>query len=108
MTSILLQTCGATDYIQGDWHRCTFEPVVSIIGEPLFGLLLGGVVYLSFYLAGGGRTAAPTVVTILLAALLFPILPGQYVGIGWATLFVGAAAAIFQTLQKYVLSPATT
>lgn len=101
-------TCGVSDWVAGDWHRCLFEPVVSVIGEPIFGLLVGGGVYLALYLAGGGRASAPTVVTILVASLLFPLLPGQFSGIAWSVLFVGATAAIFQSLQKYLLNPSTS
>lgn len=100
-------TCGISDWIAGDWHRCLFEPVVSVTGEPMFGLLLGATIYVTLYLAGGGRTSAPTVVTILASTLLFPILPGRFVGIAWAALLVGATAAVFQTMQKYLLNPAT-
>jgi hypothetical protein len=45
---------------------------------------------------------------MLLASALFPLLPGDLRGIAWAVLFVGAAAAILQSAQKYLLNPSTT
>jgi hypothetical protein len=101
-------SCDTSSWIAGDWHTCLFEPTTSLIGEPTFGVLIGVGIYGSMYVAGGGDMTTPTVVTILLATLMFPLLPGGFSGIAWAVLLVGAAAAILQVMQKYVLSPATT
>jgi|APHM01.1.fsa_nt_gi hypothetical protein len=101
-------SCGVDQWILGDWHRCLFEPITSLIGEPTFGVLIGIGIYGSMYVAGGGDMTTPTVVTILLATLMFPLLPGGFSGIAWAVLLVGAAGSILQVMQKYVLSPATT
>jgi hypothetical protein len=102
-----MASCDINQWINGDWFTCLFDPTVTLIGEPMFGLLIGAAVWTSFYLAGGGSSAAPTVVCILLASIMFPTLPSAYVGIAWSVLLVGAAAAVFQSMQKYVLSPAT-
>ena len=88
-------SCGVDTWIGGDWHRCLFEPITALVGEATFGVLIG-------------RTTTPTVVTILLATLMFPVLPSGFNGIAWSVLLVGAAASMLQVLQKYVLSPATT
>ena len=101
-------SCGVDTWIGGDWHRCLFEPITALVGEATFGVLIGVGIYASLYLAGGGRTTTPTVVTILLATLMFPVLPSGFNGIAWSVLLVGAAASMLQVLQKYVLSPATT
>lgn len=100
-------TCGIEEWIAGSWHSCIFSPVTSLIGEGLFGLMVGAGIYLAYYLAGGGSAVTPTVVIILLATMLFPLLPAAYVGIAWSILVVGAAATVLQVLQKYMLSPAT-
>lgn len=100
-------TCSIDKWISGDWHFCLFDPVVSLVGEGIFGLLIGAAVYTGLYMAGNGQPTAPTVVTILLATIMFPALPQAYVGIAWSVLVVGAAAAILQVMQKYVLSPGT-
>jgi len=101
-------SCSVDTWIGGDWHRCLFEPITALVGEATFGVLIGVGIYASLYLAGGGRTTTPTVVTILLATLMFPVLPSGFNGIAWSVLLVGAAASMLQVLQKYVLSPATT
>jgi len=103
----LLNACGTSDWLSGDWGPCLYEPVTTVAGEGFFGLVIGGSVFLSLYFAAGGRATTATVVTMLLAGALFPVLPGQYVGIAWTVLFVGAAAAILQSAQKYILNPST-
>lgn len=100
-------TCDTSQWINGDWHSCLFDPVVSLIGEGTFGLLVAAGIWTALYLAGNGSTTTPTVVMILLATITFPVLPAAYSGIAWSILLVGAAAAIMQAMQKYVLSPAT-
>jgi len=99
--------CQPTDWINGDWTACLFDPVVALIGESTWGLLIGVAIWGALYMAGNGSPVTPTVVTILLAALLFPTLPGAYVGIAWSVLLVVASAAMLQVLQKFTLSPAT-
>jgi hypothetical protein len=111
MTTIptqLLQACRADQWLSGDVGPCLYEPITSIAGEGFFGVMIGGSVYLSLYFAGGGRATTATVVTILLASAMFPLLPGDFSGIAWAVLFVGGTAAVLQSAQKYVLNPSTT
>lgn len=107
MTRTLLQTCDISRWINGDWHTCLFQPVTGLVGEATFGVLVGVGLWAALYLAGGGRTTTPTVVCILVATILFPALPSGFAGIAWSVLLVGAAAALLQGMQKYVLSPAT-
>jgi hypothetical protein len=104
---IILQACRTDKWLTGDWHSCVFNPVPGLVGEGIFGLLIGGALYIALYFAGDGDATTATVVTILIASLLFPVLPSAYVGIAWSALLVGGAAALLQTLQKYVLSPST-
>jgi hypothetical protein len=103
-----LQVCEPSGWISGDWHSCLFDPLVASTGEGMFGVLVGGGVWLALYFAGGGRMETPTAVIILAAALLFPVLPGDLVQVAYGTITVGVAAAFLQGLQKYVLSPSTT
>jgi hypothetical protein len=107
MRGIILQACGIDKWIAGDWHNCIFSPVVGLVGEGIFGVLIGASLWIALYFAGGGSTTTPTVVTILLATIMFPVLPASYYGIAWSMLLVGAAAAILQSMQKYALSPST-
>lgn len=100
-------TCDISGWINGNWHTCLFDPVVSLVGEGTFGLLIASGLWVALFLAGGGSATTPTVVMILLATIAFPVIPAAYSGIAWAILLVGAAAAVMQTMQKYVISPAT-
>jgi hypothetical protein len=100
--------CAPEDWFLGDWHNCVFDPVPSLIGEPAFGMIVGGAVFVGLYFAGNGRMATPTAITVLLATTLFPLLPGDIRGIAWTVLFIGAVAAGIQVMQKYVLNPSTT
>jgi len=105
--TIPLQACGLDPWLSGNWGQCIINPVKGLIGAGFFGLLIAIAVYGGLYFAGGGDSTTATVVTLLVATALFPVLPGAYRGIAWTILLVGGAAAIFQSLQKYVLSPAT-
>jgi hypothetical protein len=96
--------CDISAWITGDWSRCLFDP--AVIGAPttVFGLIVGGGVMFSFYVAGRS-IATPTVLLILLSSILIPVLPGAYVGIANGLAVVGVMAAVFALLQKYVMSP---
>lgn len=96
------EPCNTTEWSNGDWYRCTFEPAVASVGEPIVGILTGGTVVLSLYVAGGGL-AAPAVVTLLLAAAMLPLLPGGMVGIAFGVAFVGLVATLISVGQRYVL-----
>jgi hypothetical protein len=87
----------------GAWEEAIFGPVVALIGEGVFGVLVGAVLIISMWLAGDRGLAAPAVTTILLGALMFPILPANFVGIGWAVVFVGLAGGFFAVLKEYAL-----
>lgn len=99
--------CTIDKWMAGDWHTCLFQATTDLVGETTFGLLVGAALWTALYLAGGGRSTAPTVVVILLATIMFPVLPNAFVGIAWSVLVVGAVAAVVQIAQKYVLSPGT-
>lgn len=106
LQSILLQTsnaCGQDDWANGEWYRCMFEPAASSVGEPLAGILTGGTIVLSLYLAGDGGLAAPAVVTILLAAALVPLLPGGMVGFAAGIAFIGLVSVLMSIGRRYVL-----
>jgi hypothetical protein len=100
-------TCDISRWIQGDWHFCLFSPVVDLVGEPTFGLIVGAGLWAALYLASGGESSTPTVVVMLLGTIMFPALPAQFTGVAWSILVLGAAAALLQVLQRYLLDPST-
>lgn len=87
---------------------CLTDQYASAFGsEGLFGLLIGAVLFMAFYVAGDGDMATPTVALILTGSVLMPTLPGQYSQIGMYVVVIGLGAALWQVIQKYTLSPAT-
>ena len=90
-------------WVEGKWMTGLFDPLIGQLGQGLFGLLLGGAVFLGFYFAGDGDFASPTVVLMLFAGLLFPLLPGGLQGIAWVVVFIGLTSGIMAVLQKHVI-----
>jgi len=74
--------------------------------EAIFGVLVGGVLILSLWLAGDGDLATPSVMTVLVGGVLFPVLPGTYLGIARAVTFLGLVGAILAAVEKYYLEGA--
>lgn len=74
-------------------------------GESMFGLLVGGCTLFVFWIAGKGDLATPTVLLILFGGVLWPILPGAYVGFARSLLIIGIAAAFLAIARRYVMNP---
>lgn len=90
-----------------DMYGCAISQLTAALGgEATFGFLVGGTVLFAMYIAGDGDLAAPTVLTILLGGMLFPILPGAYARMAWAIIFVGIVAGGLSIANKYLLSGA--
>lgn len=88
--------------------NCLSEQYIGAFGGGgLFALVLSGVIFMTFYIASDGSTATPTVALILAGTALVGMLPGQYQQVAIYVVVIGAAAALFQVVQKYFLSPAT-
>jgi hypothetical protein len=60
-----------------------------------------------FYVAAEGDIATPTVALILTGTVVVSMVPGSYGTIGAGVVAIGLSAALWQVVQKYVLSPAT-
>lgn len=105
MTRWLLQTGfdGIDTWASGDWEAALFDGITGLIGEGAFGLLIGSVLIISFWLAGDRGLAAPAIVTTLLGAMMFPILPANFQGIAWTVVFIGITGAVFSVMKRYVL-----
>jgi hypothetical protein len=76
-------------------------------GGGLLAVVMAAMIFGVFYLAGDGDTATPTVALILSGAALVQMLPDNYAQFAGYLVVIGLAAAMFQVLQKYVLSPST-
>jgi hypothetical protein len=89
---------------QGDRLACAFNDFAGATsGEAMFGLLLGGALLLSFYVASDGSIAVPAVILTLTGAFLVPILPGNVAGIAGTIIIMGLVAGIFAAFQRYTL-----
>lgn len=67
----------------------------------LMGLLLGGTLLTSLYIAGDGDIVVPSVVTILLGAVLVPVLPPQFVTLAYTVTAIGITVAVFAMWSRF-------
>ena len=67
----------------------------------LMGLLMGGTLITSLYIAGDGSIVVPSVVTILLGSMLVPILPPQYVSFAYTVVVLGVTVAAFSAWNRF-------
>lgn len=107
--SVLLQsdTISNSCYFGGDALTCLLDQLVGATGgEALFGLMAGALLFMAFYVASEGDMATPTVALILTGTVFVPMVPGSYGDIGIGIIVIGLGAAVWQVLQKYVLSGA--
>lgn len=72
------------------------------VGDGLFGLIIGGGMLLSLYVASDGDLAVPAVITTLFGGALVPMLPGTYQGIAIAIMLIGLIGSLFAAGVKYV------
>lgn len=87
---------------QGDRLACVFNDLFAATGgEALFGLLLSGVLLLTFYIAPGGSIGLAAVVLVLVGAVLVPILPGSVAGLAGSLVIIGLASGIYVALRTY-------
>jgi hypothetical protein len=102
LPTLLVQTA-IDKFGSGDWEGALFDGIVSLIGEGTFGVLIGATMVVSFWIAGDRDLAAPAVLTTLLGAMLFPILPGNFRGIAAGVVFIGLSGAFFAIVRRYAL-----
>jgi len=67
----------------------------------LMGLLMGGTLLTSLYIAGDGTIIVPSVVTILLGSVLVPVLPPQYVTFAYTVVVLGITVAAFAAWTRF-------
>jgi hypothetical protein len=91
------------DYTDGGLLDAALNDLAAAVGgDAVFGLLVGGGVLFSFYLASDGGLATPSVLTALAGGVLFGTLPGGFARIAQVIIFVGLVGAIFGLLDKFV------
>jgi len=109
MMPVPLQSIADSCYFNGNAFVCLLDQLTAAVGGPGFlGVIIGGVIFTALYIAGNGSMATPTVAVILVGTALVPMVPGQYQQIAMAVVTIGVAAAVWQILQQYVLSGASS
>jgi len=104
----LLQTGGISCYQSGSMWSCVAQDLASAAGgEVTFGLLVGGVLLLAFYIAGDGEIATPSVLAILLVGILLPVLPGSVRQMATGLMLMGVVGGLFALARRYVLQVGT-
>jgi len=91
-----------TDGQQGEITQCVVDATFAAGPAPsLVGLLLGGSVITSLYIAGNGDVTVPAVVTILLGAAMVPLLPAQFTTLAYTVVVIGITAAAFAAWTRF-------
>jgi len=104
--SVLLQL---GDYTDGGLLDAALSDLSAAVGgDAVFGLLVGGVLLLSFYLASSGGLATPAVLTALIGGLMIPVLPAGYGRIAQVIMFLGLVAALAAGIDRWIDNSPTT
>lgn len=83
---------------------CILDSIFASGGSPaLIGLMMGGTLLASLYIAGDGDIVVPAVMTILLGSILVPLLPSQYSTMAYSVAVLGITAAGMSVMRRYIL-----
>lgn len=104
MNVIQLQAAPIEDWTSGDWKSAMFDPLVNLIGEGLFSVLLVGTLVTVFFIAGDRGISAPTVLLMLLMPFALALLPGMYLAWADAVVIVGLTVAIWTAYRRFALA----
>ncbi|CAI49749.1 uncharacterized protein NP_7040A (plasmid) [Natronomonas pharaonis DSM 2160] len=89
---------------EGDLVECvTTDLSAAAGGTTMMGLLIGGTLLLSLYIAGDGDPAVPTVVTILVGGTLVPMLPPHLTPFAYSIVVLGIAFGGMAAAQRWLL-----
>ena len=92
----------------GDLWACFVADLGAAAGGELnFGLLVGGVLMLVFYIAGDGDIATPAILMILLSGIITPVLPGGLRQMAIGLMLMGIVVGGFAVARRYVLQVGT-
>lgn len=109
LPSIVLQNQATADagrfscYVDNETKMlgCAIAEYTNATGSALFGLIVGGCLMLSLYVAADGDLVVPSVVTTLLGGALVTMLPGNYQPIAIAIMLLGLIGSLFAAAVKY-------
>lgn len=99
---------GLQCYQSGSMWVCLVQDLAGAFGGELnFGLVVGGLVLLAYYIAGDGEIATPAVLTILLSGLLIPALPGGVRNVATGLMLIGIVGGAWAVARRYTLQVGT-
>lgn len=102
-----LQTLADSGPFDGNALQWLLDLLVGATGgEALFGLLLGAVIFITFYIASEGDMATPTVALVLTGTVTVSMVPSNYQTIAYGIVLIGLAAALWQVAKQYVFTGA--
>ena len=88
--------------VEGDMTQCVVDGVFAAGPSPaLMGLLMGGTVLTSLYIAGNGTVIVPAIALTLFGAVLVPALPPQFVLFAYTVFAIGGSAAVFSAWVRF-------
>lgn len=101
MTWWLLQNI--THYTDGKMFEAALADLAAAVGgQEVFGLLVGAVLMLAFYLASNGGMASVAALTALSGGLLIASLPPGFQRVAQVVIFLGLVAAVYALIDKFV------
>lgn len=87
-----------------DAYGCFVEATFAAFGsDGLLGLVMGVPIILGLYISSSYHPAPPTIGTMLIGAVLIPVLPPQYRGSAQVVMLLGFILGVFVLLRRYVL-----
>ncbi|WP_226043554.1 hypothetical protein [Natrinema sp. DC36] len=90
----------ADKLFNGEWGELLFGIPVDSIGEPLFSVIVVGIVVAPLY-ARTGDVVIPATVLALLSGSLIPMLPGALVGVAWGIFWIALAIGIIGLIRNF-------
>jgi len=103
---IVLQSIADSGPFEGDALGWLLDTLVSAFGGPaLFGLLLGAFIFVVFYIGSDGDMPTATVALVLTGTVTVSMVPATYGRPAGGVVVIGLAAAVWQVIQRYVLTP---
>lgn len=81
------------------------KELTSVMGEAVFGLIVGFAVLAMLYYASNGRWSVPAIVLTLSGAWLTSVVPPQFAGLVQSLIIVGIIGAIFAMMERFFLRP---
>lgn len=88
------------------WLECALGQQANALGSQItWGLVVGGMLILTFYIATDGGIAVPSMVTAILGGVMIPALPPAYQSMAMVIMFLGLVGAILSALARFVMQP---